>query len=423
MKQVDRWNRRNFLATLSGSMAALWPGKLFAWGRQEAGGSSLSASSSATRNIIYDELGVNTIINGWGTITVIGGSIIPPEVMAAMDAASRHFVSIPELLEATGDRIAKMLKGLPPDHTATVTSGAAGAIQCGVSGVLTGENPELISRLPDLTGMKSEVIIQKAHHESYEYTQQILASGVRLVDVEYPDDVRRAANNRTALLYFANYLNPAGRIKVDEWARLSMDLHLPCFNDCAADTPPISHLTDYNKMGYDLVAFSGGKAICGPQCAGLLIGRKDLIRAARLNSAPFTPSLGRGMKVGKEEIVGMWKAVEVYLSQDSKALTDEWWKRLEYISKQLRDVQGVSTAFYIPEIANHVPHMRIEWDPRKFSLTTDAAFNFLKSGKPSVLLQKQDDGVSLAMNSFMLRPGQERIIAARLKQMFQLHRA
>src|SRR5579875_3133007 len=134
MKQVDRWNRRNFLATLSGSMAALWPGKLFAWGRQEAGGSSLSASSSATRNIIYDELGVNTIINGWGTITVIGGSIIPPEVMAAMDAASRHFVSIPELLEATGDRIAKMLKGLPPDHTATVTSGAAGAIQCGVSG-------------------------------------------------------------------------------------------------------------------------------------------------------------------------------------------------------------------------------------------------------------------------------------------------
>src|SRR5579885_1370255 len=129
MKQVDRWNRRNFLATLSGSMAALWPGKLFAWGRQEAGGSSLSAYSSATRNII----------NGWGTITVIGGSIIPPEVMAAMDAASRHFVSIPELLEATGDRIAKMLKGLPPDHTATVTSGAAGAIQCGVSGVLTGE--------------------------------------------------------------------------------------------------------------------------------------------------------------------------------------------------------------------------------------------------------------------------------------------
>src|SRR5579872_1207683 len=151
----------------------------------------------------------------------------------------------------------------------------------------------------------------------------------------------------------------------------------------------------------------------------------DLSQFNLLNRVPrlAVRCLGRGMKVGKEEIVGMWKAVEVYLSQDSKALTDEWWKRLEYISKQLRDVQGVSTAFYIPEIANHVPHMRIEWDPRKFSLTTDAAFNFLKSGKPSVLLQKQDDGVSLAMNSFMLRPGQERIIAARLKQMFQLHRA
>ncbi len=423
MGTVNQRTRRNFLVGAGASIVALLPEKLFAARAVRSGGRLAKAPSAPNTANIYDELGVTTIINGWGTITLIGGSLMPPEVVAAMEAASKHYVSIPDLLEATGDRIAKMLEGLPPDHMATVTSGAAGAIMCGVSGVLTGENQELIQRLPDLTGMKSDVIFQKAHHEAYGYNQQILASGVKIIEVEYPEDVRRAVNGRTALLYFANYLNAAGRIKVDAWAKLAKELGVPCFNDCAADTPPIAHLTAYNKMGYDLVAWSGGKAIRGPQCAGMLIGRKDLVRAARLNAAPFDPTLGRGMKVGKEEIVGMWKAVEVYLRQDSKTETDDWWDRLEYISKQLRKVQGVTTAFYVPPIANHVPTMRIEWDPRQFSLTTDQALDFLKNGKPSVLLQEENDGVSLAMNSFMLRPGDDRIVASRLKQMFQAHRA
>jgi uncharacterized pyridoxal phosphate-dependent enzyme len=423
MAQENQRNRRNFLAAAGASIVALLPARSSAARRERSSGVLAKASSALSTGNIYDELGVTTIINGMGTITLIGGSLMPAEVVAAMEAASKHYVSIPELLEATGGSIAKMLDGLPPDHTATVTSGAAGAIMCGVSGVLTGENQELIQRLPDLTGMKSEVIFQKAHHEVYDYSQQILASGVKIIEVEYPDDVRRAANQRTALLYFANYLNSAGHIKVDAWAKLAKELGVPCFNDCAADTPPIAHLTAYNKMGYDLVAWSGGKAIRGPQCAGMLIGRKDFVRAARLNAAPHDPTLGRGMKVGKEEIVGMWRAVQVYLREDSPTETDDWWNRLEYISKQLRKFQGVTTAFYVPPIANHVPTMRIEWDPRKFALTTDQAFEFLKNGKPSVLLQKQNDGVSLAMNSFMLRPGDDRIIASRLKQMFQAHRA
>lgn len=421
MKTTSQSNRRNFLAGLAGLGAAAltaWPAKALSMGRKAS--SALSASASTN---IYDELGLNTIINGWGTITMIGGSLIPPEAVAAMDAAAKHYVSIPDLLEATGDRIAKMLKDLPADHTVTVTSGAAGAIMCGVAGTLTGEDRELISRLPDLTGMKNEVIIQRVHHENYGYNQQILASGVKMIDVEYPDDVHRAVSNRTALLYFVNYLDPRSRIKAQDWAKLAKQYHIPCFNDCAADTPPISHLTDYNNMGYDLVAFSGGKALRGPQCAGLLIGRKDLVRAARLNAAPFDPTLGRGMKVGKEEIVGMWKAMEVYLNNDHNDLTQEWWEKLEYVSKQLRNVQGVSTAFFIPEIANHVPTMRIEWDPRKFSLTTAQALDFLKSSRPAVLLEGGSDGVSLSMASFLLQPGEERIIAARLKQMFQTHSA
>jgi L-seryl-tRNA(Ser) seleniumtransferase len=396
--------------------AAAWPGNALARGRKAA------AAVSASGNI-YKELGVKTMINAWGTITMIGGSLIPPEAVAAMNAAAQHYVSIPELLEATGDRIAKMLKDLPAGHSATVTSGAAGAILCGVAGILTGENKELIRQLPDLTGMKSEVLMLKSQHLPYEYNPQILASGVKIIEVESPDDVRRAVSDRTALMYFVNFMNPTSEIKVAEWAKLGKQYNVPTFNDCAADTPPVSRLTDYNKMGYDLVAFSGGKALRGPQCSGLLLGREDLVRAARMNSAPFSPTIGRGMKVGKEEIVGMWKALEVYLSQDHDKLTQEWSARLDHISKQLRNIQGVTTAYFVPPIANHVPTMRIEWDPRKFGLTAKEALNFLKSGDPAVLMQDGDDGVSLTMNSFMLKPGEERLIAARLKAMFKAHKA
>ena len=308
MKEAGVWNRRNFLATLGATAVAAFPGKVLARARQAAGAAPASGG-------VYDELGVKTLINAWGTITDIGGSLIPPEAVAAMESASKNFVGIAELLEATGNRITQMLKDLPPDHTATITSGAAGAIMSGVSGVLTGLDRSRISQLPDLTGMKSEVIFQRGHYDSYGYNPQIRASGTKIVLVETSDDVHRAINPNTALLYFANYANPLGRIKVDDWVKLGKQYNIPCFNDCAADTPPISHLTSYNKMGYDLVAFSGGKALRGPQCAGLLLGRKDLVHAARFNASPFEPTLGRGMKVGKEEIVGMWKALEIFLTR------------------------------------------------------------------------------------------------------------
>ena len=416
MKTAGGWNRRNFLSGLGAMAAATWPGDAPARGRKAA--TAISSSGN-----IYKELGVKTIINAWGTITLIGGSLIPPEAVAAMDAAAQHYVSIPDLLEATGDRIAKMLKDLPAGHSATVTSGAAGAILCGVAGTLTGEHKELIRQLPDLTGMKSEVLMLRSQHLPYEYNPQILASGVKIVEVESPDDVRRAVSEKTALMFFANYLDETSEIKVAEWAKLGKQHNVPTFNDCAADTPPVSHLTDYNNMGYDLVAFSGGKALRGPQCSGLLLGREDLVRAARMNAAPFSPTIGRGMKVGKEEIVGMWKALEVYLNSDQEKLTQEWWDRLHYVSKHLRSVPGIYTAHFVPPIANHVPTMRIEWDPRKFGLTAKEALDFLKSDDPAVLMQDGDDGVSLTMNSFMLKPGEERIIAARLKAMFKAHKA
>jgi uncharacterized pyridoxal phosphate-dependent enzyme len=416
MNTAGGWNRRNFLSGLGAMAAATWPGDAPARGRRSA------AAVSASGNI-YKELGVKTIINAWGTITLIGGSLIPPEAVAAMDAAARHYVSIPELLEATGDRIAKMLKDLPAGHSATVTSGAAGAILCGVAGTLTGENKELIRQLPDLTGMKSEVLMLKSQHLPYEYNPQILASGVKIIEVESPDDVRRAVSEKTALMFFANYLDDTSEIKVAEWAKLGKQYNVPTFNDCAADTPPVSHLTDYNNMGYDLVAFSGGKALRGPQCSGLLLGREDLVRAARMNAAPFSPTIGRGMKVGKEEIVGMWKALEVYLNSDHEKLTKEWWDRLHYVSKHLRSVPGVYTADFVPPIANHVPTMRIEWDTQKVALTTAQAQAYLESGDPAVKVGEGQGEHSISITSFMLKPGEERIVAARLKAMFKAHKA
>lgn len=416
MNTAGIWNRRNFLSGLGAMAAAAWPGNALARGRKAA------AAVSASGNI-YKELGVKTMINAWGTITMIGGSLIPPEAVAAMSAAAEHYVSIPELLEATGDRITKMLPDLPADHSATITSGAAGAIMCGVAGSVTGEDRNRIRQLPDLTGMKSEVLMLKSQHRHYGYNPQILASGVKIVEVESPDDVRRAVSDRTALMFFANYLDRTSEIKVADWARLGKQYNVPTFNDCAADTPPVSHLTDYNNMGYDLVAFSGGKGLRGPQCSGLLLGRKDLVRAARLNSAPFAPTIGRGMKVGKEEIVGMWKALEVYLNNDQEKLTREWWDRLHYVSKHLRSLPGVYTADFVPPIANHVPTMRVEWDTQKVALTTAQAMDFLKSGDPAVMVGGGPGGNSVSMTSFMLKPGEERLIASRMKEMFKAHKA
>jgi L-seryl-tRNA(Ser) seleniumtransferase len=367
---------------------------------------------------VYEELGVTTVINGQGTMTILGGSLMRPEVEAAMALASEHFCSIPELEVAAGKRIAEMLK-LPADYTGLVTSGAAAAMQSGLAGILTGDNEQFIQQLPDLTGMKSEVIIQKSHRNGFDH--QLRSTGVKLIEIETRDELRKAVNSKTAMMHFSNFANAAGHIKVDEWVKLGKEYKIPCFNDGAADTPPVSHLWDYAHMGYDLIAFSGGKAIRGPQCAGLLIGRKELVACALLNNSPHEDTLGRSQKVGKEEIIGMIKALESYLKEDHEALTKEWWRRLDSISAEITKVPGVSTSFSVPEIANHVPHLEIHWDPRRITLEPADAVKQLRGGKPSIVVASNESG--LIMNSFMLQPGEEKIMGERLTQFFREHSA
>jgi L-seryl-tRNA(Ser) seleniumtransferase len=419
MRLTSTWNRRGFLGTAAALAASTFaPRKLFSTTGVAAKASSNVTGFGQTGNP-YDELGVTTVINCEGTMTMLGGSVLRPELEAVMAMAGRHFVSIPDLEVAAGKRIAEMLK-LPDGYTALVTSGAAAAIQSGLAGILTGDNETLIRQLPDLTGMKSEVIIQKSHRNPFDH--QLRSTGIKLVEIETREQLRQAVNDRTAMMHFTNFANAEGQIKVDEWAKLAKQYNLPCMNDAAADTPPVSHLWDYTNLGYDLVTFSGGKAMRGPQCAGLLIGRNDLVAYALLNNSPHEDTLGRSQKVGKEEIIGMVKALELYLKEDHDALAREWQGRLELVSRELNKIPGVSTSFFTPDIANHVPHMQITWDSRVKAEPREIS-QLLRNSKPAIVIGGGEGRPGLTMCSFMLQPGEDKIVAEHLSRVLREHSA
>jgi uncharacterized pyridoxal phosphate-dependent enzyme len=417
MNLSPKWTRRSFMAGIS-SLATLLAGsrRLHAAPAPKAVPGSPIKGFGQSGNV-YEELGVTTVINGQGTMTVLGGSLMRPEVEAVMALAGQHFVSVPALEVAAGNRIAEMLK-LPAGYSALVTSGAAAAMQSGLAGILTRDNPQFIQQIPDLTGMKSEVIIQKSHRNPFDH--QLRTTGIRLVEIVDRDDLRKAVNDKTAMMHFSNFANAAGQIKVEEWAKLGKEYNVPTFIDAAADTPPVSHLWDYAHMGYDLIAFSGGKAIRGPQCAGLLIGRKDLVSYALLNNSPHEDTIGRSQKVGKEEIVGMVKALECYLQEDHDALNKEWQQRLDLVSSEVSKVPGVTTKSFVPDIANHVPHMQILWDKR-ISATPREIASALRKGKPAIVLSTGEEGEALSLNSFMLQPGEDKIIAEALVAVLKAH--
>ncbi len=415
-----KWTRRAFMGSLGALTAAMAnPRKLLSSPSLAPAPAPTIIGLGSTGNV-YDELGVTPVINGQGTMTVLGGSLMRPEVEAVMALAGKHFVSIPDLEVAAGKRIAEILK-LPDGYSAIVTSGAAAAMQSGLAGILTGDNPKFIEQIPDLTGMKSEVIIQKTHRNAFDH--QLRNTGVKLVVIETREELRKAVNPNTAMMHFSNFANEDGQIKVEEWVKFGKEFKIPTFIDAAADTPPVSHLWDYANMGYDLIAFSGGKALRGPQCAGLLLGRKDLVSYALLNNSPHEDTIGRSQKVGKEEIVGMVKALEVYLKEDHDALNKEWQQRLQLISAKICALPSVTTTYFVPDMANHVPHMEIKWDPQRIKLTPGEANAALRHGTPSIVLATGERRDALSMNSFMLQPGEDAIIADRLYQVLKAHSA
>src|SRR6185436_11288762 len=317
------WSRRRFLEIVSGLPVV--------GGFVEGTAAAAQPPQKPARDY-FRELGVRPFINAAGTYTAMTASLMPPEVVDAITYASKHYVMLDELHDKVGERIASMLKS----EAAMVTSGAASALTLGTAAVLTGTDQKKIVDLPNLSGGKNEVIIQKSHRFGYDHA--VRNCGVRLVEVESAEDLERAVTERTAMMLFYNNNNSEGRIQDEAFVQLGKKHHVPTMNDAAADVPPIENLWKYTAMGFDLVAFSGGKGLRGPQSAGLLLGRKDLVAAARRNAPPNGNTVGRGMKVNKEEIVGMLAALELYLATDHAAEQREFDARAEVIRSAVATV-------------------------------------------------------------------------------------
>ncbi|MBO0860975.1 MAG: PLP-dependent transferase [Chloracidobacterium sp.] len=401
-------NRRNFIRAIS---SAPFLGGLFA--------SNTIAGSKPTGRDYFKELNVRPFINAAGTFTTLTASLMWPEAIEAANYASKTFVSLNELHDAAGRRIAEMIGC----EAVMITSGAAAALTVGTAACVAGENPAWIRRIPDLagSGMKSEVIIQKSHR--YGYDHAVRNCGVKMIEVETAEDLEKAVNEKTAMMLFFNDADPRGKIKIEEFVALGKKHKIPTFNDAAADTPPTENLSKYTKMGFDLVTFSGGKGLRGPQSAGLLLGRKDLIEAARLNCSPNSDSIGRGMKVNKEEMLGMMVAVEMYMKRDAEAEWKEWERRAKLITISVAKVPAVKTEIYVPPIANHVPTVRLTWEKAALPLSADDVRKQLREGNPSIEIapgsspakaDKQEIGIGV----WQMQPGEAEIVAKRLREVF-----
>jgi uncharacterized pyridoxal phosphate-dependent enzyme len=376
-----------------------------------AGKESFAATASDPPRDYFKELGVRTFINAAGTYTALTASLMPPEVIKAISYASLQYVRLEELQEKVGARIAELLKC----EAAMVTAGAASAITLGTAGVITGGDPKKAAMIPnDLTGMKSEVIIQKSHRVGYDHA--IRNCGVKLVEVETRKELEAAINEKTAMMWFYNNQNPIGKIRDEEFVAIGKKHGIPTFNDCAADVPPVENLWKYTQMGFDLVCFSGGKGIRGPQSAGLLLGRKDLIKAALRNAPPNGDTVGRGMKVNKEEILGMLVAVELFLKRDHEAQWKVWEQQVQLIRETVMSVDGVKGEIHVPEIANHVPSLKISWG-NKVKATPAQIRDALRNGHPSIETMGGNETVDIT--TWMMIPGEERIVAKRLKELLE----
>jgi L-seryl-tRNA(Ser) seleniumtransferase len=371
------------------------------------GGATPALAARSKRDLLA-ELNVRPFINAAGTYTTHSGSLMRPEVMEAINYASQYFVEVEELHDAVGKRIATLVGS----EAAMVTAGAASALTLGTAGIVTGTDRAKINQVPDLTGMKNEIIIQKSHRFPYDHA--IRNTGVKLVEVTTRAELEGAVNDRTAALFFLNYANGHGEIKDAEFAEIGKKVRVPTFNDCAADVHPADNVSKWIKMGFDLVCFSGGKGLMGPQSSGLLLGRADLIAGARANNFPASATIGRGMKVNKEEMLGIMVALESFLGRDHDKEWAEWERRANLIIASVTSVPGVKAEMYLPEVFNRWPHIRVTWDEAQSGIKRADIVHKLRAGEPSIFILNTDNGLDLGV--ITLKPGEDRVVARRLKQ-------
>jgi L-seryl-tRNA(Ser) seleniumtransferase len=371
---------------------------------------------------IYKRLGVKTLINCRGTWTYLSGSLEWPEVRAAQVEASRHFVNILELQRAAGRKLAE-LTGAP---SGMVTSGAAGAIASATAACIAGSDPKNIWQLPDTIGLKDQVIMAGGRSL---FDSAVRLAGGKLVLAFSPEEIESAINDQTAMIYTTD-LGDALKKELS----IARAHKVPLLLDDAAGIPPIENIKLYARMGIDLYTFSGGKGLCGPQCSGVLLGRKDLIEAAMLNTNPYEGAVCRPMKVGKEEVMGCLAAIETWLKVDCDALYRQWNQRAQRIARLVGTVPGVKTEIYVPADGNRYPTLRVSWDQQGWNFSVMDCVQKLRDGDPVIEVLGPDNpsGVPgaregnpnrkerrepnrLELVSMTIQPGEEIIVGQRLR--------
>ena len=372
---------------------------------------AVAAAPSVPKRDFFKELGVTPVINAGVTMTFLSGSLMMPEVLEAINSTSHDFANMYELQDKVGAKIAEMLKV----EAAMVTSGAACAMVLGTAACITGTDVKKIKQLPNLPGSRPEVIMQKSHR--YLFDQAVSTTGAKIIEVEGPAEMEKAFNPNTVMALFFNAADKSS-VTHEEFLTIAKKHKTPTFLDAAADVPPVENLFKFQKMGFDLVTFSGGKMIRGPQSAGLLFGRKDLIAAARLNHSPHEAPIGRPMKVNKEEMFGMYAALKSYLERDHKKEWEEWLTRAKRIGSQLETIPSVKTATHIePGPANAFPSLDVTWDFNKVKIKPQEVLAALKNGTPSIVANGNDRKLNIGV--VLLRLDQVDVVARRVKEIFQ----
>jgi L-seryl-tRNA(Ser) seleniumtransferase len=397
-------NRRDLIKHLS---AVPLLGGFLGQGSAEA---AVFAAKQPVRNLAK-ELGIRTFINAAGTYTAMTGSLMQDEVVETIQGAAKDFMMLDEVQTKVGEKIAALTHA----ESAVVTAGCFSALTLGLAGVLTGMDPKKVEALPHLegTGMKSEVIIQKGHNIGYSHA--LTNTGCKIIEIETLEELEKAINEKTALLWFLHIQSDKGQIKHEKWVEVAKKNGIATMIDMAADVPPVENLWRFNDMGFDLVCVSGGKAMRGPQSAGILMGKKHLIDAARLSMPPRGSTIGRGMKVNKEEILGMYVALEKFVKMDHKKEWKMWEDRAATISNAAKSVAGVNVETFAPELGNHTPTLRISWDAAKVSLPVKLLQENMRNGDPSIEIMPGENN-TLTITTWCLKPGEEKIVATRLKE-------
>ncbi len=420
MSVAQESSRRGFMKMLAASPLLA---QLAAQGLYEK---SAAAMGFDARENVYTRLGVKTVINCRGTWTYLSGSLQFPEVRAAQTEASHHFVNMVELQRAAGRKLAELTGA----ESGLITSGAAGAMAASTAACMAGSDPQKIWQLPDTTGMKHEVIMVGGRSA---FDNAIRLTGAKLVLVETPEDIANAITADTAMIYTTDLGD-----KLTREVGIAKEHNVPMLLDDAAGIPPADNLKLYAQMKIDLYTFSGGKGLQGPQCSGVLLGRKDLIEGALRNSAPWEGAVCRPMKVGKEEVIGCLTAVETWLKIDSKKLYAEWHARVDRIGKLVETVPRVKTEIFIPDDGNRYPTLKISWDQQAWGFTITDCVQQLRQGdpiievlgadnpslvpavregiqKPNKKERKEIDHIELV--SMTIQPGEEMIVGQRLRAM------